>query len=144
MASQFKIEILSPSNKVASYDATSMIIPGKMGYMTILPDHATMVSELAVGEITIRTTQGSVEKVFLSGGYLKIEEDKALVLADIAEVGSAIDIARAEKSLDRAKARLENKDITQTVDIHRANRSRERAEFRIKVAKVMADISRNL
>ena len=34
MATQFKIEFLSPS-KAASYDATSMIIPGKVGYMTI-------------------------------------------------------------------------------------------------------------
>ena len=42
-----------------------MIIPGKMGYMTILPDHATMVSELAMGEITIQSTAGKVELSYL-------------------------------------------------------------------------------
>ena len=44
-----------------------------------------MVSELAVGEVTVRTTDGKVEKLFLSGGYLKLDDNKVLVLADVAK-----------------------------------------------------------
>ena len=144
MATQFKIEFLSPSKKVASYDATSMIIPGKVGYMTILPDHATMVSELAVGEVTVRTVGGKVEKLFLSGGYLKLDDNKVLVLADVAETYTEIDLDRAEKALKRAQERLENKDISKSIDVNRANLSKDRAEFRIKIVEVMAELSRNL
>lgn len=144
MATQFKIEFLSPSKKVASYDATSMIIPGKVGYMTILPDHATMVSELAVGEVTIQKADRNVEKLFLSGGYLKIEDNKVLVLADVAETSSDIDLNRAEESLVRAQKRLDNKDISKSIDVNRANMSKDRAEFRIKIVKLMSELSRNL
>ena len=144
MATQFKIEFLSPSKKVASYDATSMIIPGKVGYMTILPDHATMVSELAVGEVTIQKAYRNVEKLFLSGGYLKIEDNKVLVLADVAETSSDIDLNRAEESLVRAQKRLDNKDISKSIDVNRANMSKDRAEFRIKIVKLMSELSRNL
>ena len=136
MATQFKIEFLSPSKKVASYDATSMIIPGKVGYMTILPDHATMVSELAVGEVTIQKADGNVEKLFLSGGYLKIEDNKVLVLADVAETYTEIDLNRAEEALKELKRDLDNKDISKSIDVNRANMSKDRAEFRIKIVKV--------
>ncbi len=144
MATQFRIEFLSPSKKVASYDATSMIIPGKVGYMTILPDHATMVSELAVGEVTVRTLDGKVEKLFLSGGYLKLEDNRVLVLADVAETYAEIDLKRAEKALSRAEERLENKDISKSIDVSRANLSKDRAEFSIKIVEVMAELSRDL
>ena len=144
MATQFKVEFLSPSKKVASLDATSMIIPGKAGYMTILPDHATMVAELSVGEVTVQTVEGKVEKLFLSGGYLKIEGDKTLVLADVAETHSDIDLKRAEDALKRAEERLSSKDITKTFDMDRANSARDRAEFRIKIVQLMAELSRNL
>ena len=42
-----------------------MIIPGKVGYMTILPDHATMVSELAVGELQFKKPIEMLKNYFI-------------------------------------------------------------------------------
>ena len=51
MADTFKLEIVTPEKKVVDTAAEEVQIPGKNGYLGVLPGHAPLITELAVGEI---------------------------------------------------------------------------------------------
>ena len=53
MADTFQIEIATPEKLVLQQQAESAQIPGKDGYMGILPGHAALLSELGEGELSM-------------------------------------------------------------------------------------------
>jgi F-type H+-transporting ATPase subunit epsilon len=81
MADLLKVEIATPERLVASAEAESAQIPGKEGYMGILPGHAALLSELGEGEVSF-TFSGATERFKVSGGYVEIRDNHVRVLAD--------------------------------------------------------------
>lgn len=77
----FQIEITTPEKLVASKQADYAEIPGKDGYIGVLPGHAALLSELGQGELKV-TTAGKIETFNVSGGYLEIRDNHVRVLAD--------------------------------------------------------------
>jgi F-type H+-transporting ATPase subunit epsilon len=77
----FQIEITTPEKLVASKQADYAEVPGKDGYLGILPGHAALLSELGSGEVKV-TSAGKVESFTVSGGYLEIRDNTVRVLAD--------------------------------------------------------------
>jgi F-type H+-transporting ATPase subunit epsilon len=76
-----QVQITTPEKLVFEKDADYAEIPGKDGYMGILPGHAALLSELGVGELKI-TTGGKIESFSVTGGYVEVRDDKVRVLAD--------------------------------------------------------------
>lgn len=77
----FQIDITTPEKLVVSRRADYAEIPGKDGYMGILPGHAALLSELGQGELKV-TSAGKVETFTVSGGYLEVRDNHVRVLAD--------------------------------------------------------------
>jgi F-type H+-transporting ATPase subunit epsilon len=84
MAQHFQIEIATPEKLLVNQKAESAQIPGKDGYMGILPDHAALLSELGEGELSF-TSGGKTEKFTISGGYVEVRDNHVRVLADNAK-----------------------------------------------------------
>lgn len=84
MADLLKIEIATPEKLVASQQADSAQIPGKDGYMGILPGHAALLSELGEGELSY-TLSGKTERFKVTGGYVEVRDNHVRVLADKVE-----------------------------------------------------------
>ena len=84
MAATFQIEIATPEKMVLDKQVEYAEIPGKDGYMGILPGHAALLSELGAGDLSI-TASGKVEKYKISGGYVEVRDDHVRVLADSVE-----------------------------------------------------------
>jgi F-type H+-transporting ATPase subunit epsilon len=132
MADTFQLEIVTPEKKVVDTRALEAQIPGKSGYLGILPGHAPLITELAVGEITFRT-EGSEQILAVAWGFAEVLPDKVTILAETAERPAEIDVARARKAKERAEQRLTSGDTT--VDVERALDALQRAEVRIDVAQ---------
>ena len=81
MANLLQVQIVTPEKLLASAQAESAQIPGKDGYMGILPGHAALLSELGEGELSY-TLGGKTEKFMVSGGYVEVRDDHVRVLAD--------------------------------------------------------------
>ncbi len=84
MADTFQIEIATPEKLVLSQAAEYAEIPGKDGYMGILPGHAALLSELGEGELSY-TLSGKTEKLKITGGYVEVRDNHVRVLADKVE-----------------------------------------------------------
>jgi F-type H+-transporting ATPase subunit epsilon len=133
MADTFQLEIVTPEKKVVATAAEEIQIPGKNGYLGILPGHAPLITELAVGEITYRDTSGSNEqRLAVAWGFAEVLPDKVTILAETAERPSEIDVARAREAKTRAEERLASGETT--VDVERALDALQRAETRLEVA----------
>ena len=81
MADTFQIDIATPEKLVLQQQADSAQIPGRDGYMGILPGHAALLSELAHGKLTL-TTAGRTDSFTVTGGYVEVRDNHVRVLAD--------------------------------------------------------------
>lgn len=131
MAEVFKLEIVTPEKRVVDTVAEEVQIPGKNGYIGVLPGHAPLITELSVGEIIFRENS-SDQRLAVAWGFAEILPDKVTILAETAERPSEIDVARARQAKERAEQRLTSGDAS--VDVERALDALHRAEARLDVA----------
>ena len=131
MAETFKLEIVTPEKKVVDTAASEVQIPGKNGYLGVLPGHAPLITELSVGEITYRENS-TEQRLAVAWGFAEVLPNKVTILAETAERPSEIDVARARKAKERAEQRLASGDTS--VDVDRALDALYRAEARLDVA----------
>src|SRR5438874_11744564 len=131
MADTFQLEIVTPEKMVVKDVAEECQIPGKNGYLGILPGHAPLITELAVGEISYKN-QGYTHHLAVAWGFAEVLPNKVTVLAETAERAEEIDLRRAEEAKQRAEERLKSGNTE--VDYDRAENALQRAEWRTQVA----------
>ena len=131
MPDTFQLKIVTPEKKVVDTPAEEAQIPGKNGYLGILPGHAPLITELAVGEITYRS-QAKEERLAVAWGFAEVLPDKVTILAETAERPSEIDVERAREAKQRAEQRLASVDTE--ADVEQALDALRRAETRLDVA----------
>ena len=90
------LEIVTPERLAYSDEVDSVQVPGSEGELGILPHHAPLVSMLGVGELRIR--KGGTEESFaIFGGFLQVRPDKVVVMAELADLASEIDLEAARE-----------------------------------------------
>ncbi len=136
MADTFDIEIATPERLLAREKAIRAQIPAKEGYIGVLPDHASLLSELGIGAMTYTTPEDHRFSLAIRGGFLEIHNNVVRVLSDIAEKGQEIDITQAEKDLKHAQDEVLNPALG--VDIAAALIAARHAQARIDAARKAA------
>jgi len=132
MADTLKLEMVTPYKRVLSEEVDEIIAPGVAGELGFLPNHTPLLTTLKVGELTYRKG-GSTFHVALNWGYVEIEEDKVIILAETAEPADEIDLARAKAALGRAEDALKKLDA-EDKEFRIMEAALERAIIRIQVA----------
>ena len=131
MADTFQFEIVTPDRLVVKDSAEEMEIPGRDGYLGILPGHAPLITELGVGEITYRNANVT-HRFAVAWGFAEVLPDKVTIMAETVERPTEIDVERAQKAKARAEQVL--KTPAEGIDYPRTLDSLKRAENRIDVA----------
>ena len=131
MSDTFQLEIVTPEKMVVRDVAEEMQIPGKGGYLGILPGHAPLITELAVGEITYRK-DNAVHRLAVAWGFAEVLPDKVTILAETAERADEIDARRAQEAKQRAESRLAACNTEE--EFKRAAGDLKRADTRLEVA----------
>ncbi|MBC7661782.1 MAG: ATP synthase F1 subunit epsilon [Chitinophagaceae bacterium] len=138
MTNSFELKILSPNRALPSIKAKAVVLPGVLGYMTVLPDHAAMIAELEAGEVVIEAQGAASEHFFITGGYVEVDHNRVSVLADVVENAKDINLAKAEETLRAAQAKLTT--LSPETDVEQANRDLRAAEARVSVAKGISQV----
>jgi F-type H+-transporting ATPase subunit epsilon len=133
MADTFQLEIVTPEKMVVRDVAEEMQIPGKDGYLGILPGHAPLITELAVGKITYRSGS-QTRHLALAWGFAEVLPDKVTILAETAERPEEIDVNRAQEDKRRAEELLKGGNTEE--DFTLAEGKLKRAETRLEVAQM--------
>ncbi len=80
--STMKLEIVTPDGVIYDGDIKMVTLPGKEGEFGVLPEHASLVSLLDAGVITIENANGHEIVVAINSGYVKVDENKVSCIAD--------------------------------------------------------------
>ncbi len=131
MAETLQLEIVTPERLVEKDVVTEIQIPGKNGYLGILPGHAPLITELGIGEITYVADRATY-RLAVAWGFAEVLPHKVTILAEVAEKAEEIDVERARRARERAEERL--KSGSADVDFPRAANALERANTRLEVA----------
>lgn len=132
MADTLELEIATPERALVKEQVDEAQIPGKTGYLGVLPGHAALLGQLGTGFLSY-TQAGKKHYFAVAGGFLEVKDDHVRVLANVAERATEIDVERARKALERAQQRLVNPAIG--VDPARALAAMERAQARLEAAE---------
>jgi len=74
-----KIKILTPEKKIFDGEVDIVMVPTRLGYISILNNHTPLVSAVSQGEIRIKTKEG--EKLFINeGGVVQTINNETSIL----------------------------------------------------------------
>jgi F-type H+-transporting ATPase subunit epsilon len=133
VAETFDIEIATPERLLAREKVIRAQIPAKEGYIGVLPDHASLLSELGIGAMTYTTPNDHRYSLAIGGGFLEIHNNVVRVLTDFAEKAQEIDVSAAEKDLKQAQDAVINPALG--IDIAAALIAVSHAQARIDAAR---------
>ena len=127
-----ELEIVTPQRYVLHETVQSVELPGREGYLGILPGHAPLITELGIGILTYRKG-AETHYVTIIHGYAEVLPDRIIVLAEISERAEEIDVGRSRAARGRAEERL-TKAGAPDLDWQRATFALQRALTRLQVS----------
>jgi F-type H+-transporting ATPase subunit epsilon len=106
MAEMLKFELVSPERELASVEVDAVTIPGMMGDLTAMANHAPFLTNLRPGYVVART--GSSEQgYFITGGFAEIADNVVSVLAEEAIEKADVNRSFIEAKIEAAEEALE-------------------------------------
>ncbi len=134
MAKQtFTLELVTPDRRVIRAEVEEVQLPGRDGYLGILPGHAPLLTELGAGVLSYHQG-GQVHYATALMGFAEVLGDRVIVLAERAERAEEIDVARARAAKERAEKRFAAHTVEE-VDFDRAQLALQRALIRLQAAE---------
>lgn len=133
--STLHLEILTIERKLFDDHVSMVIAPGSEGVLGVLPSHTPLLTALTFGELQIKREGQEDEFFAIGGGFMEVQPDHVIVLADSAEYAEEIDLARAEAARHRAEEMLVQARGREELDFARAEAALRRSIVRIKIAQ---------
>ena len=84
MAQKMTLQIITPNRKVFDGQCDEITVPGPVGEITMLPGHASYISELGIGQLSF-AEGGQVRTITTVGGYVYVEDNAVTIVADSAD-----------------------------------------------------------
>jgi len=128
-----QLQIVTPEREVAEEEVDEVSIPGKEGYLGVLPVHAPLLTERQAGTLAYRQ-EGNKRYVALLSGFAEVLPDRVIVLADTAERAEDIDIEQAERDRQQAEEYLKA-PAGSDADVESAQKRLRSATCRLETAR---------
>jgi len=109
----FTLEIVTPEGVTYEAEIRQVTLPGSEGEFGVLADHATLVSLLQAGIITIETADSENIDVAINSGYVKVDENKVSCIVDGA-ISLTVGDNDIAKKLEESKALLKSAGASDT------------------------------
>ncbi len=103
MAEAFKFELVSPERLLVSEQVESVVIPGAEGEMTVMAQHAPVMTTIKPGVVTVKAASGQEERYVVFGGFADILPSGCTLLAESAVSVKDIDRADVARRIQEAK-----------------------------------------
>lgn len=130
MADLFKLKIITPDRTFYEGEVSMVEFNTTEGEIGVLKGHIPLTVVIAPGILTITEAEGTKEAA-LHSGFAEVLQDGVVIMAEIIEWPTEIDLERAEGARDRAEERLRSR--SPETDLARAQTALRRALARINV-----------
>lgn len=129
MSQKLHLKITTHEKVVFDQDVDEIYSKGIQGEFGILPNHIPFTTGLDIG-VTKVVSNGETKIFTVMGGIFQLKDNQALILTQVAEDASEIDVKRAEEAKSRALERLD--ETTENTDVQRAQIALAKALARLK------------
>ena len=106
MADIMNFDLVSPERSLASFAATEVQIPGSEGDMTVMLNHAPILTTLRPGVLSVSGAEGVSEYV-ITGGFAEVTAEGVTVIAEHAIVRSEVTQADMDGIVSLAQVALD-------------------------------------
>jgi F-type H+-transporting ATPase subunit epsilon len=120
MAEAFQFELVSPERLLVSEQVESVVIPGAEGEMTVLANHAPVMTTIKPGVVTVTTVAGATERYCVFGGFANILPSGCTLLAE-----SAVPVGSIDKDDLAQRIRNAGEDVADAKDSHTKQKAEE-------------------
>lgn len=103
MAAPFPFELVSPERLLFTGEVEDVVVPGVEGEMTVLKDHAPLMTTLKPGIVSIGEAGGKRTRLYVRGGFADVSPLGLTILAEAATPLEEFDAARLEIELQDAQ-----------------------------------------
>jgi F-type H+-transporting ATPase subunit epsilon len=103
MAMTVHCDIVSAEEEIFSGLIEFVSVTGSLGDLGIYPGHAPLLTELKPGPVEMRKQGGEQDIFYVSGGFLEVQPNKIIVLADTALHEGDLDEAAALEAQKHAE-----------------------------------------
>jgi F-type H+-transporting ATPase subunit epsilon len=121
MADSLNFDLVSPERSLASFEATSVQIPGSEGDMTVMANHEPVLTTLRPGILSVSAASGVSEYV-ITGGFAEVTAqgvtviaERAMAKADVTQedmdgivAGAAEAVRRASEDAQEAARKIQS------------------------------------
>ena len=97
---KLNLEVVSPEKLVMSKSVDMVTISGTEGDFGILPGHAAIISSIRPGLLEIESDK-EIEKMFISGGFIEVLNDKVSILATEVILSNDINISECVEKINK-------------------------------------------
>ena len=106
-----KTQIISPDNQVYDGNTEMVVLPGEDGDFAAMYEHAPIITFLRPGKIQVFSKELK-EKVgfFVSGGFVKIQNNNCIVMVDYIRKTDDIDIKENENKISELLTKVEKEE----------------------------------
>ncbi len=84
MADVLQFDLVSPERLLMSQPVQQVVVPGSEGDMTVLINHAPVMTTLRPGLLEITTEAGETQEIFVRGGFADVSSAGLTILAETA------------------------------------------------------------
>ena len=113
MADTMNFDLVSPERSLASFSATEVQIPGSEGDMTVMLNHAPILTTLRPGVLSVSSADGLGEYV-ITGGFAEVTAEGVTIIAERAMVKSEVTQADMDRMVSLAQIALDgSNEVTQ-------------------------------
>lgn len=137
MKKTFLLDIFTPYGNYLTQEVSFLEVRSEDYCLGILPEHAPLVSTLAISKMVIEIA-GKRYLYAIGGGIININKEGVTLLLDSVERSDEIDLQRALDAKKRAMERLENIH-DDSLDQKRAKQALARAWNRIRLIEKDTD-----
>lgn len=123
-------ELVSPEKILLKTQVEMVVVPGHEGDMGVLPRHAAVISTLRPGVIQTYLNGDVCDRVFISGGFVNINErgctvlsEECLFLKDIDEKDLELFIQNTRDEIKIARSEQEAQDLERQLKLAELKRA---------------------
>ena len=97
---KISFDLVSPENLIFNDEVGMIIVPGKDGDIGVLPGHSKLLSSLRPGRVMVYGEDKNLLKsFFVEGGFIEVNPDKCIVLAEDVYEMNTLDKNNMEKEM---------------------------------------------
>lgn len=103
-------QVVSAEDHIFDGTIAMLVATGIEGELGIHPNHAPLLTQLVPGPIRLIFSQEKEEAFYVSGGFIEVQPQMVLVLADTVLRGEDLDNQAAEETRNKALQHIQKSD----------------------------------